>query len=97
MEREAYARATVEFHGLECSPGVELRDGDDVERMINQVRMCAREALWRHKTHEAVVGEVERFIKVVWPGRAYFIETERNGMGVQIFQPYGLPRSDNAR
>ncbi len=94
-KREAYARATTEADGMELSPGVEIRDGDNVAQMTRDLQAIATTALrCCGKSHDLLVSYVENRVRANWPGRAYFIETEEDGKGVQIFQPYGLPREE---
>ncbi len=95
--REIYARATYSHNGVECSPGVEIREGDDIDEMTHELQSNVTYALkaWsgsRGIDHNKVINWVETAIKDRWPGRAYFIETEEEGRGVQVFSPYGLPR-----
>lgn len=92
--REAYARATVSLRGVECSPGVEIRPGDDVDEMTHDIQFIATEALREFGgNHMELEACVEACITDLWPGRAYFVETEEEGRGVQVFSPYELPRN----
>lgn len=91
--REAYARGWVQRGDVECSVGVEIREGDDVDDMTRWVKRFAWTALALHGgNHSALVKAVEWRVKYRYPGRAYFVETEEDGKGVQVFQPFGLPR-----
>lgn len=92
--REAYARSYFTHNGFEVSVGIELRPGDNVRTMGIDGRAMAADAL-RHQgpDDERVAMEVEAMIRRKYPSRAYFIETESYGSGVQVFQPYGLPRT----
>lgn len=93
--REAYARGAAVLRDVECHPGLEIREGDDVDEMTHDLQRIAAEALRRwYGNHIEVVRQVEEAILECWPGRAYFIETEEDGRGVQVYQPYGMPRGE---
>lgn len=86
--REAYARGEAIIDGVSCHPGIEYRDGDDVATIRDDAQWFAKRALLCcGSNHEALVDYVEKRIKTIYPGRAYFIETEENGKGVQVFDP----------
>ncbi len=85
MTVERYARGWAELAGVECHPGLEIRDGDDVEDLTVYVQTYAANALSLHGgNHTAVAEYVERNFQLDYPGRAYFIETEEDGRGVHI-------------
>ena len=90
--REAYARGYAERGGFECSVGIEWRDGDDIDglsRIAHEIADYSAE--WGR--HDLATTSAEDKITAHWPGRAYFIETERDGQGVQVYQPFGMPRN----
>ena len=90
--REYYARATV-GSDVECSIGLEVRSGDDVEQLTWDLKAIATAALTIHGGHhQDVAAYVELKLLRNWKGRAYFIETEEDGRGVQVYQPFGMPR-----
>jgi len=89
--REAYARGYAECDGFEVSVGLEWRAGDDIVALSEIVKMVAEDAA-EHDDHALALEAAEIRILTYWNGRAYFIETEHAGHGVQVFQPYGLPR-----
>lgn len=92
--REAYARASYTQDGFEVHPGVELLDGDDVERMTVLLQDIASAALRTQGPHRLHVAQhVETRIRREWPDRAYYVETEADGRGVQVYQPFGMPRN----
>lgn len=94
-KREAYARGAAEVAGVECTPGLELREGDDAEELCQEVQRVAKTALEMWGGHHInVCSFVERYFTAYYPDRAYFVETEEEGRGVQVFQPYGLPREE---
>lgn len=93
--REQYARVYQEVYNTEMTVGLELREGDELAQINIRLRDKAWQALIDNQSdHLAAVAHVEAYIKVTYPDRAYFLEVERDDMGVQVFQPYGLPRRD---
>lgn len=91
--REAYARGWVQDGDVECSVGIEIREGDDVDELTQYAKLFALEALAAHGgNHTLVVDAIELRIIFRYAGRAYFVETDEEGRGVQVFQPFGLPR-----
>lgn len=100
--REAYARALAVHQvrtdtgykiWVECHPGLEIMEGEDVDQLTHEIQAIARQAVVRWGcNHLEVVRQVEEAFKERYPGRAYFIETEEDGRGVQVYQPYGMPR-----
>ena len=98
--REIYARGAAyeDAFGpsMECHPGIEIREGDDVEELTHWLQATASRALQRWGgNHLETVRQVEEAVLETYPGRAYFIETEEEGRGVQVYQPYGMPRTVN--
>lgn len=92
--REQYARVYQEVYNTEMTIGLELRDGDELAPLTIRMRDRAFNALVNNQADPLVaVYHVESWIRLLWPDRAYFIEIERDDMGVQVFQPYGLPRT----
>lgn len=99
-QREAYVRAVVEQGDGEFIGGLELRTGDDVPLL----REVLRKAIKLVVDRTAISGgneldlalRVEKALKLLWPDRAYFLEVchNPNEGWVQLFQPYGLPRTD---
>jgi len=91
--REYYARASATVDGVECHLGLELQNGDDVSELTGRLQDLAESALrWADGQHQGTCRAIEIAVEVGWPGRAFFVETETEGRGVQVFQPYGLPR-----
>lgn len=91
--REAYARVWTELYDNEMTVGVELREGDALAEMTLRIKDWAFYAMMDNQLEPLKqVAKVEAQIKNWYPDRAYFIETESAGRGVQVFQPYGLPR-----
>lgn len=92
--REAYVRVSYMRAGFEVHPGVELCDGDSVDAMMDLLGAFAEAA---HRTqgphHVHVTQHMEALIAKEWPERAYFIETESARGGVQVYQPFGMPRN----
>lgn len=95
--REQYARVYQEVYNTEMTVGIELRNEDTTGLMCLNILAKSRayDALIGNQGLPlAAVAHVESWIKERWPDRAYFIEIERDDMGVQVFQPYGLPRTE---
>jgi len=97
---EHYARCTQTVHGYVIEPGLELRDGDDLDALIVELEAFARwvgAELYAQPARERLdvcrgaADESERR----WPGRAFFVEMHDAEFGrwSQTFQPYGLPRA----
>lgn len=91
--KETYARAEV-IHGTGtkdafcCSPGIEVREGDDIADITRRLKLTTGIVLWGHAPdHAAVVKTLEKWFRRAFPGRAYFIETEQDGCGVQVYDP----------
>jgi hypothetical protein len=96
-EREIYARGMASFGDMEVHPGLELREGDDVDHLTNWLQRQAAFAAARWEdNHLEICRQVEERILEVYPGRAYFIETEKEGRGVQVYQPFGMPREEKS-
>lgn len=89
--REAYARGYAERDGFEVTVGVEWRR-EPIADLASWAEALARAAA-EFGDHATSVRHVENVIEAVYPDRAYFAETERAGAGVQVFQPFGLPRN----
>lgn len=89
--REAYARGYAEVDGFEVTVGVEWRT-EPIASFARWVEMVAREAA-ALADHATSTRHVENIVTSTYPDRAYFVETERAGAGVQVFQPFGMPRN----
>lgn len=88
MVRECYVRTESHHGDFGCYPGVEYRDQDDLGAMIKHLKWAAGVVLWGHAPdHKAVAKAMEKWIKKKYPGRAYFIETEKDNGGVQVYDP----------
>ncbi len=83
--REAYIRGCASAEAYDCHIGLEWRTGDDVPALAEWVRELAFEALFGNvdRGHEQIVRHAEYYILQRWPARAYFIETDIDGCGVQ--------------
>lgn len=90
MAVERYARSAYEDKelGVECTVAVEFRDGDDVDLLTHNVQDMARDALFfGGGNHKQVCAFAESVIQHYYPDRAYFIETDEDGRGVQVYDP----------
>ena len=93
---EWYARGMAKSKsGMELHPGVQIKfPEDDVTAMLKQVKGIAVLALAVcPDDHEAAVRYAEKIIQRNWPDRAYFIETDRDDMGVQVYNPKGFVKT----
>ena len=94
-EREVYARAWVTYlPGVEMSVGVAIRNesGPEIREMTMRLYELAFDALFRGMdVYTDAPAYVEQKIHEYWVGRPYFIESEEDGRGVQVFQPWGIP------
>lgn len=91
--REAYIRGYWEKHPMDCHIGLEWRAGDDYYEIADRLKQLAFLALNDYFSHRQIVAWVEENIIDWWPDRAYFIETDEDGKGVQVYQPFGMPRN----
>jgi hypothetical protein len=86
--REMYARGYHDAGDVEATVGIEVRPGDDVEQAtIDAKDYAARGLGFGGSNHDAVVRFIEVCVKEHYPDRAYFIETEEAGRGVQVYDP----------
>lgn len=88
MAVERYARGEAHLRELSIHPGVEYRDGDDVDEMTHAIQAAGRQVLlsWGGN-HVEAAEEMREWIEFNYPGRAYFVETEEDGRGVQVYDP----------
>jgi len=77
---------------MELSIGLEYKNDEEVESLTEYLKQLADMALSRYAGNTEIVGWVEGELRRGYPDRAFFIETERENRGVQVFQPYGVPR-----
>lgn len=96
--REAYHRVWAQHKGRELSVGLEMREGDFQPAILDNLEEIAMDALVHYQLDQSSAEAAERRLKTEWPGRAYFIEVDSGPddvrRGVQIFQPWGLPRTN---
>ncbi len=90
--RESYARVTSAYQGTDCTIGLETRDGDDLHTLLGALEVLAENSLRACGGHEGVVAYIEVALFNNYAGRAYFVETEEDGCGLQVYQPWGMPR-----
>lgn len=99
-QREAYARAVVQCGPMELVGGLEYRSGDKFVWLRNELHtlLCfvalGLVATGSPLDEESLAHAAELAVRMRWPDRAYFLEVGHDEQGwIQIFQPYGLPRS----
>jgi hypothetical protein len=91
--REMYARGYADNDTIACEAtvGIEIKGGDDVDQVTRHARFFASCGLgWGGGDHAAVVKRIEELIELKYPGRAFFVETEEDGKGVQVYDPRGF-------
>lgn len=88
MAIERYARGEAKVGEISCHPGVEYRDGDDVDEMTHNIQDAALKfvKIW-YGNHTKLAEVMRWWIETNYPGRAYFVETEEEGRGVQVYDP----------
>lgn len=96
MSVERYVRASFVRDGIEYCPGIEWRDTDFYCELKTQLKRVCANGIYRVAANFMDrASAVEAAIKQEWPDRAYFLEVGRDDEWVQIFQPWGLPRSSH--
>lgn len=88
---ERYARVSRAFGDREGTFGLELRS-DDVTYLNEEMHATLTAAMICRGDHLGVATWIETWCAEHYPGRAFFVEHEVDGCGVQIYQPYGMPR-----
>ena len=101
-QREAYARGVMQCGTLELVAGLEYRAGagesftvlrDELRTLLGFIAL-GLVATDGRLDEDALAMAAELAIRGRWPDRAYFIEVGNDTEGwIQIFQPYGVPRS----
>lgn len=100
--REAYVRVgkkrfadgIVLVQDIECHVGVEFLGEDTFAEMASDLEADIETALRESVSHTDLVLRMEELILRRWPDRAYFVETDQWGKGLQVYQPFGMPRND---
>jgi hypothetical protein len=90
--REAYARgyASAPMHALEVTVGIELRDDDEPRDIISTAHAIAYNVMNETElTMAERAGSAIRRIEECYGSerRAYFVEVEDDGRGVQVYDP----------
>lgn len=71
---------------MECIPGLEWRTGDDLGSITEDLQDSAKEFSRSHD-HLQASGDMVGWIMSNYPDRAYFVETEKYGCGLQVYDP----------
>lgn len=96
---EHYIRCSVTVGGVIVEPGLEMREGDDLDRLSGQLAELASAIgagvpHWgaERALHCASFGAS---FGALWPGRAWFVELHDAKLErwTQSYQPYGVPRA----
>lgn len=99
-QRETYLRACLKKGKLEVVAGLQVLEGDNLhllKRRLNLLMEIGTSYLLPTDDELKVAELVEYRIKDGFPGRAYFLEVDIEGDGlnwIQLFQPYGVPMED---
>ncbi len=94
---ERYVRASANCFGTEVHAGLELRHDDNFDQLAAWLQGVAKTSLmYGRDNHVTICRHAEAAITIAYPGRAFFIESEIDGKGQQIYQPMGMPRKDKA-
>ena len=94
---EHYLRCSLAVGEFIVEPGLELREGDDCDRVWFELERAAERLGLR--AAEAPRSYVSTFAAAVfetwWPGRAWFVEIHDAKLKrwTQSYQPYGIPRN----
>lgn len=95
---ERYTRVYCCLEDREATVGIEQRVGDDLYELANLVKCDVRLILRRLQSTTDWISlaqdEMERMILEWFPDRAFFFEFEEDGIGVQVYNPFQLPRSN---
>ncbi len=97
LKTEHYAVGEVERDGISVTVGISYdpKDNPDVEDLGHAAKRFAQVALhYEGGNHVRVVAVVRLGLEHQYPGRPYYVETREEGVGVQVFQPYGIPQDD---
>lgn len=90
MAVEWYVRGESDLDGVNLLVGVEVRQEDDVDEMMNSTRRLTQTLLAKHGgNHVLLVLEAQGWVDEHYPGRSFFIETDEDGKGTQVFDPRG--------
>jgi len=95
---ETYIRTVVRRDTVEAIVGMEHRTGDDVEMLRAAIRAICMDVTCRPDINDTTAAiEIGERLKAVWPDRAWFVEVDAKGDGLdwtQVFAPWGLPRKE---
>lgn len=96
--RERYVRCHQSCNDEEVTIGLSYELGDDVLWLMHQLDLLVMATLSYAggfpDMHERAVSYAEEVLDREYPGRPFFIETEHEGGGLQVYQPWGMPRGD---
>lgn len=95
LKREHYAVGAAERYGVSATIGIsyEASGEDDVAALTYYAQKLARLALVAHGgNHAAISALVQLSLDMDYPNRPFYVETDEEGRGVQVYQPYGMPQ-----
>lgn len=95
---ERYTRVYCCLEDREATVGIEQRAGDDLHELANLIKCDVALVLRRFQLDTRWISsaqdEMERLIVEWFPDRAFFFEFEEDGIGVQVYNPFQLPRRE---
>lgn len=93
---ERYHRVYCCLGEREATVGIEQRDGDNLLELCGLVKCDVQLVLRRLQSTINWIPEaqsnLENLILEWFPGRAFFFEFEEDGIGVQVYNPFNLPK-----
>lgn len=96
LPREQYAVGEFEdARDFSVTVGLYYSTGEDTVRLMSAAYDIASvSAMTCGHDHEANSLYVQDYVDRSFPGRPFYVETRREGRGVQVYQPYGMPRDE---
>lgn len=95
---ERYTRVYCCLEDREATVGIEQRAGDDLHELANLIKCDVALVLRRFQLDTRWISsaqdEMEKLIVEWFPDRAFFFEFEEDGIGVQVYNPFQLPRRE---
>lgn len=95
MKREQYATGLAVSGNVGVTVGISYEDAtaSDVAALADTAQRFGRVALasWGSQ-HTEIVATVQALVDRYYPNRPFYVETDEDGRGVQVFQPYGMPQ-----
>lgn len=96
---ERYARVWAKYKGSELSLGLQAdtEQGAALDYLLDWMEHATMTALVTYDQKSSIEDAIRRDVVRRWPNRAWFVEfdwgPDEVRRGVQVYQPYGLPRT----